>query len=68
MIAVSTAQPIQRSPMPSPIPVFANSLATPIENGLTVDAIAPTVVEAMIIPATAIRSYPSASSKGISNA
>ena len=56
MIVVSTAQPIQRSPMPSPIPVFANSLATPIENGLTVDAIAPTVVDAMIIPATAMRS------------
>ena len=56
MIAVSTNQPIQRSPIPSPIPVPANSLATPIENGFTVDAIAPTVALAMIIPAATMRS------------
>ncbi len=54
--------------MPSPMPVFANPLATPIENGFTVDAIAPTVALAMIIPATAMRSYPSASRSGISSA
>jgi hypothetical protein len=42
--------------MPSPIPTSANSLATPIENGFTVDAIAPTVALPMIIPAAAIRS------------
>jgi hypothetical protein len=29
--------------MPSPSPTPANSLATPIEKGFTVDAIAPTV-------------------------
>ena len=56
MIAVSTIQPIQRSPIPSPMPTPANSDATPIENGFTVEAIAPTVALAMIIPATTMRS------------
>ena len=56
MIVVRTNQPIQRSAIPSPSPTSANSLATPIENGLTVEAIDPTVVLAMIIPAAAIRS------------
>ena len=56
MSTVTHTQPIQRSPIPSPIPTPANSLATPIENGLTVEAIAPTVALAMIVPATTIRS------------
>ena len=42
--------------MPSPSPTPANSLATPIEKGFTVDAIAPTVALAMIVPATTMRS------------
>jgi hypothetical protein len=42
--------------MPSPMPTSANSLATPIENGFTVDSIAPTVALAMIVPAAAMRS------------
>jgi hypothetical protein len=50
VIVVSTNQPIQRSPIPSPIPTSANSLATPIEKGFTVEAIAPTVALAMIAP------------------
>ena len=67
-MAVRTNQPIQRRPIPSPIPTPANPLATPIETGFTVEAIAPTVALPMIIPATAMRSYPSARRSGIRSA
>jgi hypothetical protein len=42
--------------MPSPIDTSASPEATPIENGLTVDAIAPVIAPTMIIAAVVIRS------------
>ena len=42
--------------MPSPIDTPASPAATPIENGLTVDAMTPTNAPRMIIAAVTMRS------------
>src|SRR6516165_5723648 len=55
-----TTYMISRSPMPSPSATPAASEATPVANGLTVDASVPTPAPTMMIPTPTSRSYPRA--------
>ena len=57
-----------RRPMPSPTPIPAASEATPVANGLTVDASTPAPHPRKMIAAPVMRSYPRASVNGTSRA
>jgi hypothetical protein len=57
-----------RSPMPSPTPIPAASEATPVANGLTVEARVPTPAPTMMVTAPTMRSNPSPTMIGTSRA
>ena len=56
-----------RRPIPSPIVIPAASEATPVENGLTVEAITPLPAPRKMIAAAVMRSYPRARASGTSS-
>lgn len=56
---VNTPYMIRRSPIPSPIEISAAPDATPVANGLIVEAIVPTPAPSRMTLAATMRSYPS---------